>query len=70
MPVIKNQNPDLCQFCGCYFTIINEYCGHRCLNPGHWQAAGLLAPHDFYPMALIAAQRNAEMSFRFQQGII
>lgn len=66
---IKNENPGVCHICGCYFTIVNEYCGHRCLDPGHWQAAGLLAPDDFYPMALIAAQSNAELSFRARQNL-
>jgi hypothetical protein len=29
-----------------------------CTDPGHWQAAGLLSSHDYYPMAIITAHAN------------
>jgi hypothetical protein len=61
----NNQKPGCCAICGYFLTASESYAGHRCLNPGHWQAAGLLAPSDFYRMAQIAAKLNAELNHRF-----
>ncbi len=63
---INVAKPDCCPICGYYLTIIEKYAGSRCLDPAHWQAAGLLSPTDFYPMACIAAQANAEQNRRLE----
>jgi hypothetical protein len=60
MGTTNHGEPGICLICGHYLTTIDVYTGHRCLDPGHWQAAGLLAPNDFYPMARLAAQAQAE----------
>ena len=41
-----------------------QFAGSRCVDPGHWQAAGVLNPRDYYPMARIASDANAEQSRR------
>ncbi len=56
--------PDCCTICGYYLTIIDTYEGDRCVDPGHWQAAGLLSPRDFYTMAQIMALARAERVHR------
>jgi hypothetical protein len=50
-----------CMICGGYLTTDEEYIGYRCVDPGHWQAAGLLAPRDFYAMARLVAGARAEL---------
>lgn len=52
--------PNRCVICGNYLTISGKYVAHRCLDPSHWQAIGLLAPNDFYLMACLTAKRSAE----------
>ena len=47
--------PERCAICGCYVTLNEEYAGSRCLDPGHWQAAGVFTFPDFYTMARIMA---------------
>ena len=61
---IKLSKPNNCTFCGYYLTTLDEYAGSRCVDPAHWQAAGMLAAHDFYPMARIAAGAHAELDQR------
>jgi len=68
MTVINSQQPSCCHICGYYLTITAEFSGHRCLDPGHWQAAGLLRPRDFYPLAQIAAAAHAEFRLRLHQS--
>lgn len=60
----KMNEPENCTFCGYYLTTLDKYAGSRCVDPAHWQAAGMLAAHDFYPMARIAAGANAELDQR------
>ncbi len=60
----QNPKPDQCTICGSYLTVVEEYAGTRCLDPAHWQAAGLLHPSDFYPMARIMAEATAEYNSR------
>jgi hypothetical protein len=56
--------PQHCMFCGYYLTTLEKYAGSRCVDPAHWQAAGMLAANDFYPMARIAAGAHAELDQR------
>ena len=58
------KNPDRCVFCGYYLTIEEQYAGQRCIDPAHWQAAGRLAPRDFYAMALLVAGSGRELALR------
>lgn len=63
----ENNNIDIparCTICGYYLTTFEQYAGNRCVDPGHWQAAGALTPSDFYPMARIAAWANSERNQR------
>jgi hypothetical protein len=39
-------------------TIEVQFSGESCTDPAHWQAAGLLSAHDYYPMAIIAGRAN------------
>jgi hypothetical protein len=64
MTLIQVGKPNQCTICGYYLTTGEEYAGHRCLDPGHWQAAGLLSPNDFYPMAIITARASIEFNLR------
>ena len=56
--------PTHCVFCGHYLTIDERYAGQRCVDPAHWQAAGQLAPRDFYAMARLVAGAGAEIARR------
>jgi hypothetical protein len=47
--------PHQCLHCGGYLTMNNENPGHRCTDPAHWLAAGVLAQDDFYSMAQVIA---------------
>ena len=60
---ISNE-PNRCVICSYYLTIAQEYVGHRCVDPGHWQAAGLLTSNDFYSMACLAASAFTELNYR------
>lgn len=60
--------PDSCSICGYYLTTANEFAGHRCVEPSHWQAAGLLSSSDYYRMAEIAAWISEELSQRSPNG--
>jgi hypothetical protein len=53
-----------CLICGYYLTTDEQYLGHRCLDPSHWQAAGLLSARDFYSMARMVAGSRAELTHR------
>lgn len=61
---INASKPKCCSICGYYMTTSESYAGSRCVDPGHWQAAGVLDPGDFYPMARIASRANVELSAR------
>jgi len=54
------QQPDSCTICGNYLTTSDKYGGQSCLDPGHWQATGLLNSTDFYLLARIVAQTGVE----------
>jgi len=56
--------PTYCMICGYYLTTDEQYTGNRCVDPGHWLAAGLLAPRDFYLMARMVAGARAELARR------
>lgn len=60
--------PSSCRICGYFLTTIEAYLGSRCTDPGHWQAAGLLRPRDFYLMARIAALAHRERANRKLPG--
>ena len=75
MLIMNTRKPNTCAFCGNYLTTSEEYAGYRCIDPGHWQAAGLLTARDFYPLALVAAQAGSEMNRRYltrqyQTGVV
>ena len=59
MSIIHSREPGRCTICDYYLTTVEEFAGQRCLDPAHWQAAGVLASSDFYPMARIAARAHA-----------
>jgi hypothetical protein len=50
-----------CLICGHCLTTQEQYAGNRCTDPGHWQAAGLLGPRDFYSLARLVAGIRAEL---------
>ena len=56
--------PHRCIICGYYLTTDEKFVGCRCVNPEHWQAAGLLAPRDFYLMARMVAGARGELARR------
>jgi hypothetical protein len=58
------ERPNRCSLCGYYLTADEKYAGMRCVDPGHWQAAGLLRPRDFYAMARLVAGARAELARR------
>jgi hypothetical protein len=62
--MITVRQPRSCKICGYYLTTKAQYTGYRCVNPDHWQAAGLFAPRDFYSMARMAAGARAELARR------
>jgi hypothetical protein len=62
--MITVHEPRCCKICGYYLTTNEQYTSYRCVNPEHWQAAGLLAPRDFYLMARIVARGRAELARR------
>lgn len=64
MTNILIQQPDSCAICGHYLTISDKYLGQRCLDPGHWQATGLLDPTDSYLLARLAALFGVEQKQR------
>ena len=61
MLTITTSHPTACAICGDYLTSSERYAGQRCLDPAHWQAAGVLASTDYYAMARIAALSQAEL---------
>ena len=65
------EQPTRCPICGYYLTLELEFSGCRCIDPAHWQAAGVLKPRDYYPMARVAAGSGVELSRRqANQGLI
>lgn len=52
--------PLRCSICGLYLTTHPYFYGRRCLEPGHWLAAGLLQADDYYPLGQLAAQAMLE----------
>ncbi len=64
MSTTNTSKPNCCAICGNYLTTVEKYAGSRCVDPAHWQAAGVLTPGDFYPMARIASWAKAEFNQR------
>lgn len=62
--MITAHRPICCLICGYYLATQEKYTGNRCVDPGHWQAAGLFAPGDFYLMAQMIAGVRAELARR------
>jgi hypothetical protein len=60
--------PGRCPFCNYYLTTAAQFASDRCVDPGHWQATGLLAPRDYYLLAKIAARANEELNQRPANG--
>lgn len=56
--------PKSCPICGHYQTIAATFAGYRCIDAGHWQAAGLITPRDYYLMAKIAAWAKKDLNLR------
>jgi hypothetical protein len=61
--------PGCCQICGYYLTKDPQFRSERCVDPGHWQAAGLLKPYDYYRMAEIVTGARAELDRRYEAMI-
>ena len=61
MTIGRTRTPQRCTICGCYLTTIEKYANERCLDPGHWQAAGL-ASSDFYSLARLLATGKTDTS--------
>jgi len=64
------KHPDHCVFCGYYLTIEEQYAGQRYVDPAHWQAAGRLAPCDFYAMARLVAGSGSELAQRPMHQVV
>jgi hypothetical protein len=62
--MMMTHKPPCCAICGYYLTTDEQYLGHRCVDPEHWQAAGLFSPRDFYLMARLVAGAGAELAQR------
>ncbi|MBI1877010.1 MAG: hypothetical protein HYR94_02020 [Chloroflexi bacterium] len=56
--------PSCCIICGYYLSTDEKYIGSRCVEPGHWQAAGLLGPRDSYAMARLVVSARIELARR------
>lgn len=41
--------PPRCPICNDWLTAEKRYAGYRCINPDHWQAAGLAMPKLEWP---------------------
>jgi len=52
--------PLCCPICGQYLTTHIYFYGCRCLDPSHWQAAGLLGKNDYYAMGQLIVQQMLE----------
>ena len=63
MMTVKDK-PDPCPICGYYLTTAPQFAGCRCIDPAHWQAAGVLSSRDYYPMAKIASGAHSELNRR------
>ena len=68
--MINTRRPRRCLICGHYLTLKEKSVGNRCVEPGHWQAAGRLAPRDFYLMARMVAEIRTELEWRCQPTAI
>jgi hypothetical protein len=53
--MITSSCPRLCPICSRYLTTAKEYGSGRCVDPGHWIAAGELSSDNFYELARVAA---------------
>jgi hypothetical protein len=62
--MIIGNKPPRCPICGYFLTTANQFAGCRCVDPGHWQAAGILNPQDYYPMAKIVSGALTEQNQR------
>ena len=63
------QSPQSCPFCGLNLTVDTHSVRRQCVDPAHWQGAGLLSSHDYYAMAKLAARGIMEMARRSNKGI-
>ncbi|MCB0168459.1 MAG: hypothetical protein KDI79_29795 [Anaerolineae bacterium] len=63
-PNLNILEPISCRICGYLHTLSVQYAGHRCVDPGHWQAAGLISFKDYYSLAKIAAEARKELHHR------
>ena len=61
MTIGEIHDPECCSICGSYLTTNEQFASERCLDPAHWQAAGL-APTDFYSLAIVMAARQTKQS--------
>jgi hypothetical protein len=61
-----SEKPDCCPICGNYLTTARQFNGHRCADPGHWLAAGQVAPTDYYRLAEVFAQERIELNQRLR----
>jgi hypothetical protein len=55
-----NNKSNCCPICGHVQTMDAQFPGTSCIDPAHWQAAGLLSPHDYYPMARMMARASGK----------
>lgn len=66
-PNLNITEPAACRICGYWHTLSVQYRGNRCVDPGHWQAAGLISFKDYYSLAKIAAEARKELPHRHHQ---
>lgn len=63
-PNLNITEPATCRICGYWHTLSAQYLGNRCVDPGHWQAAGLISFKDYYSLAKVAAEARKELPHR------
>lgn len=63
-PNLDIMEPAPCRICGYLHTLSAQYAGNRCVDPGHWQAAGLISFKDYYSLAKVAAEARKELHHR------
>ena len=69
-PDLDNTEPITCSICGLFFTLSVQFAGERCIDPGHWQAAGIITVKDYYIMAKIKAETaNEQLSRRNKNAV-
>ncbi|MCB0175881.1 MAG: hypothetical protein KDJ97_35595 [Anaerolineae bacterium] len=63
-PNLDIAEPVTCRICGYLHTLSAQYAGNRCVDPGHWQAAGLISFKDYYSLAKVMAEAKNELNYR------